>query len=377
MTIADRAIRASWAIVCTLAVAGFTMAGDFGSARAEPSGTSPKANPVLFTFEPDPRLRRILKKPLDTEVSSGQAANILLPLLHRLPGPTIALDKDLLGEINVTTGRADTSLGALLRIKPSSWPGSLRGLRQRKLTQLLPQAVDQTLLGTRDSDLFRQVKKELGNLQEENRRKFHREEIDGGTYLEGKRFLDSLDGAVGLLSGPEADRFLNGTLAPRGNNVRELVEHMTRNSLRFAPASPGHERAYLVLHQAMIEYINGTQTDLTPFLPKKIKPVKVRTSPGSPGITTWLGNEDRPGYGSLEFRFLTGGQAIMIDAKGTFRGSFVQAGRAITITFPGIAIYTGVIQGQVMSGTARDSFRVWQWSVRYHGDGTNSCRPPP
>ncbi len=81
----------------------------------------------------------------------------------------------------------------------------------------------------------------------------------------------------------------------------------------------------------------------------------------------WIGNERLDGYGRLEFRFYENGSVVMIDARETCNGSFSQNGNSITLTFPGRAIYYGAINGNSMSGTARDNTRDWTWTVTYSG----------
>jgi hypothetical protein len=46
-------------------------------------------------------------------------------------------------------------------------------------------------------------------------------------------------------------QLLNRTYAASGKNVAELVQHMAKLNLRFAPALEGDEQAYKVLHQAL------------------------------------------------------------------------------------------------------------------------------
>ena len=78
--------------------------------------------------------------------------------------------------------------------------------------------------------------------------------------------------------------------------------------------------------------------------------------------STWAGSEDLQGYGQLTFQ-IQGSRVTMIDAQGSHAGSVTRSGSQVTLHFPGIATYTGVMNGQEMSGNARDSTRVWNWSV--------------
>jgi hypothetical protein len=86
-----------------------------------------------------------------------------------------------------------------------------------------------------------------------------------------------------------------------------------------------------------------------------------------PAQSVWVGSEDLPGFGPLQFVLRSNGQVAMMDAKETVTGSFVQQGPNISLTFPGRAVYTGVISGATMSGVARDNGRFWNWAVMIPG----------
>jgi len=61
------------------------------------------------------------------------------------------------------------------------------------------------------------------------------------------------------LQSPDPASFLNGTVLATGSNVQELIQHMMAENLRFASATPGTERAYFDLYQAMAAFANGTK----------------------------------------------------------------------------------------------------------------------
>jgi hypothetical protein len=81
----------------------------------------------------------------------------------------------------------------------------------------------------------------------------------------------------------------------------------------------------------------------------------------------WVGSEDLEGYGRLEFQFYSGGRVVMIDARETVDGTFSRSGDSITLSFPGVATYSGYIRGNNMSGTGRDDKGTWNFSVQYQG----------
>jgi hypothetical protein len=80
----------------------------------------------------------------------------------------------------------------------------------------------------------------------------------------------------------------------------------------------------------------------------------------------WVGTEDLPGYGRLEFQF-NNGKVTMIDAKSTTEGTFTHdtVTHTVVCTFPGSSVYTGTIVGNTLSGTARDEHRTWNFTVTF------------
>lgn len=225
-----------------------------------------KANTQTFTETQEQnesfRLRRIMNNATENEIKSGIAMNTMLPYLkdltnHGVMGPTVPLDPDILRYINVTGATQDGSLGLLSNGGKMDWPLVLRGPTTRSLDKLLPEAVAATRDGSIDFAMYRKVKSEVEKLGEENRKKFHREEIDGGEYLTGKRYLDSLESAVKLLDQPMAKKVLNGDIKATGSTVPELVLNMTNKGLKFAPATPGYESPYYGLFNSMVTYASG------------------------------------------------------------------------------------------------------------------------
>jgi hypothetical protein len=95
------------------------------------------------------------------------------------------------------------------------------------------------------------------------------EEISAPEYIRAKRLLDELDDAVKVLGQPDAGNYFNQTYVPQGRTVAQLVQSMTRRDLRFAPAVPGDEAAYLVLQRALAEYDRAVRSQLGSAVAKK------------------------------------------------------------------------------------------------------------
>lgn len=45
--------------------------------------------------------------------------------------------------------------------------------------------------------------------------------------------------------------YFNNTWNARGKSVAEMISHLTREGLTFAPAAPGDEAAYRAVYQAL------------------------------------------------------------------------------------------------------------------------------
>ncbi len=98
-----------------------------------------------------------------------------------------------------------------------------------------------------------------------------------------------------------------------------------------------------------------------------VAPAPASAQAAGPGTTVWVGLENLPGYGQLEFRFTDGGGVVMIDAREVCHGTFTRSGNFITLSFPGRATYSGTINDGRMSGTARSNNGTWSWHVAFVG----------
>src|SRR5262249_21390502 len=145
--------------------------------------------------------------------------------------------------INVATQGGGSNLGMLKGGGKLDWPIPVQGEKQEKLAAILPSVVAEASSGRLDPKSYREAVTGVADLQEELRKKFHKEEIDGGSYLVGKRFLDKLEGSIKGLEEPGSRKVLTGSYAAQGRNVPELVFNMSSKGLAFAPANPGDESA--------------------------------------------------------------------------------------------------------------------------------------
>jgi predicted RNA-binding protein YlxR (DUF448 family) len=92
--------------------------------------------------------------------------------------------------------------------------------------------------------------------------------------------------------------------------------------------------------------------------------------------TEWAGSENLKGFGNLRFKFMTGGEAIMVDAQHALKGSYSQNGAQVAIRFGKSCVYSGTIQGQTMSGTAQEGKFTWSWNVQLQQGGVQPAAGP-
>src|SRR5262249_39165321 len=103
-----------------------------------------------------------------------------------------------------------------------------------------------------------------------------------------------------------------------------------------------------VNHWKIHRFLKGTGRVVSP------KGAPGAPAPGSASLagTTWKGSEDLDGFGKLTFQFHADGTAMMIDAKGTVKGTSAQQGPRVVIRFAN-CVYRGQVNGQRLSGSAR------------------------
>lgn len=232
--------------------------------------------------------QRMMTSPTPTEITSGKTLNMMLPMIKDLAvrgtiGPPIQLDPAQLKEVNVTVGKGGVNLG-MLKDGGSNlpWPFSTRGPQQKKLAQQIPTAVSQTKSGDLDPTLYREITKGLSQMKEDLRTKFHKEEIDGGEFLEANRFLDPLIDSVQALRQPTSQRFLDGSYTAKGNTVPELAQNMVKNGLSFTACNPGEEAAYYALHDHFVAYTQSAEAAAgyqVKYTPPRTEPWQVKALP--------------------------------------------------------------------------------------------------
>jgi hypothetical protein len=195
----------------------------------------------------------------ENETTSATALNILLADLQKLQarnpkGADVKLDPAILASINVVVGTTNGNIGVLKHGGQIPWTALLRepefNTERGRIDGAAIKAIDEAIAG------------QAVNVQDlsDGLAAMHRhladkiQEVPAPEYIRAKRLLDSLDDAVKVLREPDAGNYFNRVYTAQGKTVAELVRYMTRADLRFAPAMPGDEAAYLVLQRALVEY---------------------------------------------------------------------------------------------------------------------------
>jgi hypothetical protein len=223
--------------------------------------TAPKMRERQMATELD----RARKDPPATEVWSGRSLNELLRSIQSLGplnrGPNIALDEDALKSINLSAG-ARGNVGMLRDGGKLSWPLPLQEAQFSEQRDRLAKNLRRAVADLQGKDpaepaLLRDINNDFKALNEKV--SASADDLSTGQYIEAKRFLHQLASAVKALSDPKAVNYFNNTWNAKGKTVAELVAHMTKEGLAFAPAASGDEAAYSSLYQSLRAFEAGMQ----------------------------------------------------------------------------------------------------------------------
>lgn len=213
-------------------------------------------------------LARSRNDPPLTEIWSAKALNDLLLDLQKLQNHSAyatsqAIDPSILKHINVTNGTTEGGNSRILREGKVKWPLTLKDSayeKQRKqIDKLLPEAVQQAKMGEVDDDTLSGLIAAVKGLEKNLRS--HVADIPSNDYVRAKRYVSELQDAMKVLQDPNVANYY-GKWTARGNDVGELVRHMTDNGLKFAPATQGDQAAYTTLHRAMANYDVALSTQI-------------------------------------------------------------------------------------------------------------------
>jgi hypothetical protein len=212
------------------------------------------------------QLRRSLNDPPLPEIWSGLALNTLLNNAQTMTAskrgglPNVPLDEEVVGKINLSSGKAGINFGLLKNEGKLNWPLALRDLQpageskelRDQIQTLTENSVKKAKEGPVDANTIREIETSVDKLERLLKKNVN--DLPFSEYTEGKRYVTQLRDGLKALREPNAADFANGKFKLKGNTVQDLVEYMTKNGLQFAPAVAGEEAAYVALHRALAAF---------------------------------------------------------------------------------------------------------------------------
>jgi len=209
-------------------------------------------------------LQRSRNNPPLVDIWSATALNDLLRDIQSaqrsgIDGPEIPLSPEVLKHINMTTGTTYGSIGLLRDNGKLTWPYVLQQSyfdeARKRLDELLPQAVREAQSGTVRANLLNDIRAAHKDL--ERALDAHVADLTPSEFTEALRYVRELKDAIRVLQQSDVSKYFRTAWTPKGTTVGELVQQMTREGLRFAPAVSGDEPYYTALHRALVDYDLG------------------------------------------------------------------------------------------------------------------------
>ncbi len=206
-------------------------------------------------------IRRSRNDPPQSEIFSAVALNTLLVALQqmhaqRVEGPRVYIDESTRQHLNLTSGATTGSVGMLRNGGKLQWPLPL--LRapfaddRRRLDELMPAAYKQAATGAVQADVLDGMITAVNNMYATIKRNIA--DITPTDYSRAKIYLHQIEGAIKGLQDPNVTNYVTRKWAVRAATVGEMVVELTQQGLKFAPATPGDEAAYLAIHAGMVQY---------------------------------------------------------------------------------------------------------------------------
>lgn len=209
-------------------------------------------------------LQRSRNNPPLSEIWSGGALNDLLRAIkdgqsHGLTGPEMPLPPDLVRHINLTTGTTYGGVGLLRDDGKLTWPAVLRKSTfdkwRNQLNQQFQKAVQQAHAGEVDANLLDDIGNSLKEMQEVLDARA--QELSPSQFIQGSRYVRELKSGYQVLQQSDVAKYFQATRTAQGSTVGDLVTRMTKEGLRFAPATSGDEPYYTSMHRLLVDYDVG------------------------------------------------------------------------------------------------------------------------
>ncbi len=192
-----------------------------------------------------------------TTVWAATDLNALLDDLKDHPnwaGRDLPLSEAVMRHINIGPAKSYANAGMLKNNR--RWPELLQRdefqAEKDQVETLIPKLVSQAKEGAVKTDDLQALDETVKAMRE--RLAGLIQEAPDPAYIRAKRFLSDLQSGIKVLRQPDAAGYFSPIYSPKVKTVQELVRYMTKNDLRFAPATTGDEAAYLVFYRALATY---------------------------------------------------------------------------------------------------------------------------
>jgi hypothetical protein len=208
-------------------------------------------------------LQRSLHNPPPTEIWSGEALNAVLKDVQNaiskgVSAPPVPLDGATLARINLTDGTNYNGVGMLKDLTRFNWPLVCRkeafAQDRQQIEEMSRKAVDQVMSNNLDPDLLDKLNEAVATMK--NDVDTAAPNMTPTQYIQASRYLGEVKQSLKVLQDPNVANYFNKKWTAQGNTVGDLVQNMTGQGLKFAPAAPGEEASYTALHSAMVTYID-------------------------------------------------------------------------------------------------------------------------
>jgi hypothetical protein len=209
-------------------------------------------------------LRIARHSPPANEIWSGEALNTLLKDIQQkqargVMGPSVIVDQAQLPKISFTDGTTVGGLPIFGTTGKLQWPFELQSdlfeKDRAKLDPLALKAVQEAKAGQVGYKTITDMTAAVKQMQQTLSSNIASgADISPTDAIVARRYLNQFNDAITTLKTPNAQSYFNGTQVAKGNTVGELVDSMTRQGLKFAPAIGANQAAYTGLYNTLLTY---------------------------------------------------------------------------------------------------------------------------
>jgi hypothetical protein len=209
------------------------------------------------------QLRRSRSDPPLSEITSAIALNQLFANIQRvrtataMRGPFVPIAPDVIRRINLTDGTIRGSSSFFKNGADFSWPLVLErdefAPQRKEIETVIPEAVNELRQYGRvqpamQNKLIKTVDTLRGKIGDMVT------DLTPDEFIRAMRHANQLRDGIRMFDNPNAANFFNGKWEVNANDVGTMVDQMTNQGLKFAPAAVGSEAAYQSLYRSLLNY---------------------------------------------------------------------------------------------------------------------------